>query len=155
MAFQDTAPSLFCSAGNCAEYVITFQEFCFYLPKCHLLPRVKWRLWGGKSVDLFPLKSFTCRSGEGLSPTFIDCFPVEGRVFLLLLSVFSRNEAMLKTQNNLVFSSLSARPSLSSVLCHLQNPSPAAQGNVNVLSQVKLPRDLFRWFCSCQYFCFL
>lgn len=38
MAFQDRALALFCFAGNCAEYVITFQEFSFYLPKYHLLP---------------------------------------------------------------------------------------------------------------------
>lgn len=103
MAFQDRALSLFCFAGNCAEYVITFQEFSFYLPKYHLLPWVKWRLWGDESVDLLLWKSFTCWSGEELSPTYVDCVPLEGRVFLQLLSVFSRNEVVLKTQNNLVF----------------------------------------------------
>lgn len=154
MAFQDRALSLFCFAGNCAEYVITFQEFSFYLPKYHLLPQVKWRLWRGESMDLFPWKSFTCWTEEGLSPTFIDCVPLEGRVILLLLSVFSRNEAVLKTQNNLFFSNLSGCPSLSSVFCYLQPPQPSCTGKYQRSESGETAPNLFRWFCSCQYFCF-
>lgn len=98
--------SLFHFLGNCAEYIITLQEFSFNLPKYHLLPRMKWRLLGGKAVDtmcsgsaLFPLKSFTYHTGEGLESHAhlpAEVVPLRAAVsFAALLPVFSRNEAVL------------------------------------------------------------
>lgn len=145
MAFQDRALALFCFAGNCAEYVITFQEFSFYLPKYHLLPQVEWRLWGGESLDIFPWKSFTCWS---------DIHWLSG-CFCCSYHCFQGMKHCSKPKITWVFFQF-LRTSLfvlSSATC--SHPSPAAQGNINVLSQVKLPQNFYRWFCSCQYFCFL